>query len=236
MDNDIKRKKRPTGQRPKVWQDIVVKKPTITKTEVPQKKTAKFKLPKIPKLKLPKIPLSQKIKKTKVTKKSFLFVMVVVILATLSAAYYFSQNHQTIAGKNKGNTPYKATKLETGTPKYSTITPDKRKITWTKINPPGSDTAIYAYVDKIGDVLISVTEQPLPDEFKTKTAYKVEKLAKNYDANTKLTAGDTTIYVGTSVKDSIQSVILVKSNLLIMIKSKNIVSNQDWVNYVNSLK
>lgn len=236
MDNDIKRKKRPPNKQSKVWQDIIVKKPTANKTDIPQKKTAKFKFSITSKLILPKFSKPQRIRRIPLSKKNVMIVLAVVSLALLSATYYFSQNHRIIINKDKGNMPYKTTKLETGTPSYSTITPNRQKTTWTKISPPGSDTSIYAYVDKIGDVSISVTEQPLPDEFKTDTAYKIEKLAKNYDANIKLTAENTVIYVGTSVRDSIQSVILTKGNLLIMIKSKNIVSNQDWVNYINSME
>lgn len=234
MDSDIKHNKRSNGQRPKVWQDIVIKKPTVTKVETPQKKEKKTKHFKLPKL--TKIARPFKIKKIRVTKKSYVFVFAVVLLATFSAVFYFNQNRRIISGTNKGNKPYTVTKLETGTPDYSTVTPDNKKIVWTKISPPESDTAIYAYADKITDVPISVTEQPLPDDFKTETSYKIEKLAKSYDANTKLSADDISIYVGTSVRDSVQSVILVKNNLLIMIKSKNIISDQEWVNYVNSLE
>lgn len=235
MNNDIKQKKRLAAKRPRVWQDIVINKPPVEAKPNPKTPEPTFKSKFKFNLKLPKIP---KFKKIKLTRKS-MAVIVIVALSIISLTVYGfarSQNSSTINTNGKDNTPYKTTKLETGTPKYQTITPDKQDVTWTKISPPESDTAIYAYADKITDVPISVTEQPLPDDFKTETSYKIEKLAKSYDANTKLSADDISIYVGTSVRDSVQSVILVKNNLLIMIKSKNIISDQEWVNYVNSLE
>lgn len=122
-------------------------------------------------------------------------------------------------------------------PSFQTILPSGQSITslggWRRVTPPGEDP-VFAYVDTIDTVAISVSEQPLPDTFKRDTQAAVADLAKQYNATTKLKAGDTTIYVGTSAKGP-QSTILTKHNLLILIKSKSQVDNGSWTDYINSL-
>lgn len=122
-------------------------------------------------------------------------------------------------------------------PSFQTILPSGQSITslggWHRVTPPGEDP-VFAYSDTIDSVPISVSEQPLPDTFKHDTANAVADLAKQYNATTKLKAGDTAVYVGTSSKGP-QSTILTKHNLLILIKSKSQVDNTSWTDYISSL-
>jgi hypothetical protein len=101
---------------------------------------------------------------------------------------------------------------------YATILPEGRTISdlggWVRVSPEGT-TPVYAYNDTLTDIAISVSEQPLPDSFKTDSVAKVSELAKSYNASATLAIGDVTIYIGTSAKGP-QSVIFTKSNLLVI--------------------
>lgn len=120
---------------------------------------------------------------------------------------------------------------------YQTILPEGKSIDklggWKRVSPEGQ-TPVYAYVDKIGEASISVSQQPLPGSFIGKVDKEVAQLAKSYGATTELQADETKVYVGTSAKGP-QSVILSKNSLLIMIKSQKQIDNSAWVEYIKGL-
>lgn len=130
------------------------------------------------------------------------------------------------------------TKEVATTPTYKTVLPNKKSINelggWKRISPPEKDP-VFAYADTIGDVPVSISQQPLPESFKNNTDTQVAELAKKFNATTKIDAGDTAVYIGTSAKGP-QSAILAKANLLIMIKSEKKIANTAWANYAESLQ
>ena len=104
---------------------------------------------------------------------------------------------------------------------------------WQRFNPPNSDP-VFTYSDTIGKVPISVTEQALPKSLQPDLATKVAELAKGYNANTVVEAADVKVYIGTSNKGP-QSVIFVRHNVLVMIKSQSKIPNANWEHYATSL-
>ena len=124
---------------------------------------------------------------------------------------------------------------ETG---FQTITPTGKPISqlggWQRISPLNT-APVYAYADKIGDVVISVSEQPLPSSFDGDVENKVAQLATAYSATNTLDAKGTKVYIGTSAKGP-QSTIFTKNNLLILIKSQENIDNESWINYITSLR
>lgn len=122
-------------------------------------------------------------------------------------------------------------------PQYETILPVDKSIEklggWRRVSPPKSEP-VFAFSDKLDGVHIDVSQQPLPDSFKSDPAGKISDLAESYAANEKITAGDTTIYVGTSTKGP-QSAILTKFDLLILIKSQKKIDSNKWAEYVYKL-
>lgn len=123
-------------------------------------------------------------------------------------------------------------------PDFKTVLPARTSIDelggWQKMTPPNS-TPIYVYSDSIDDIAISVSQQTLPESFKTDTDTKVAQLAKAYNATTSLNAGNTKIYSGKSASGP-QSIIFTKNNLLVLIKSRGVIGNDAWVSYVEALK
>ncbi len=130
-----------------------------------------------------------------------------------------------------------AVPLTAKTPDYSTVLPKDRSITdlggWKRISPANSDP-VFAYADKLGDVTISVSQQPLPESFKAETGSKIAELAKQFSATDKLDASGTDVFIGTSAKGP-QSVIFTKNGLLVLIKSQQKAEDKSWITYVESL-
>lgn len=120
---------------------------------------------------------------------------------------------------------------------YQTVLPEGRSISalggWKRISPPGK-AAVYAYTDAINGIAISVSQQPLPATFKDDVEGEVANLAKKFDANDKLTAGNTKVYLGTSAKGP-QSLIFSKNGLLVLMKSQSEIDNSAWIDYIQSL-
>jgi len=164
---------------------------------------------------------------------SFLILVIIVITTVV---YLQSTNN---TAKTVGNTKIanKTGILSKGTPKYKTLLPAGKTIVqlggWTKVSPPDVDP-VYAFVDKIGDISINISQQPLPKIFQTNTDEQIATLASDFNAEEKLTIENTTVYIGTSAKGP-QSVIFTKNNLLILIKSSIQISNDKWTEYISSL-
>lgn len=125
-----------------------------------------------------------------------------------------------------------------GRPEYATVLPSGKPIEklggWKRISPPGKDP-VFAFADTIAGVPVSVSEQPLPANFKDDAAGQLAKLAEKFSATNKLESGNIAVYVGISVKGP-QSALLVKNDLLIMIKSQKKISDAAWKSYAASLK
>lgn len=128
--------------------------------------------------------------------------------------------------------------LQKGTPSYKTVIPAGKTIEqlggWTRVSPPDRE-AVYAYTDTLAGVQIAVSQQPLPDDFKEDPESSVAELASAYKAEQKLGGTSGTVHIGTSAKGP-QSVILAKSNLLILIKSDAPIPAAAWTEYINSLR
>lgn len=94
---------------------------------------------------------------------------------------------------------------------------------------------VVNYVDSIGGVEITVSQQPLPEGFKDNTEDKVKKLAEDFTANHVLATANPTAYLGTSAKGP-QTVIFAKKDLLVFIQSTSKIDDHDWAEYITSLK
>ena len=93
----------------------------------------------------------------------------------------------------------------------------------------------YAFDDQIAGTDITVSQQPLPQDFTSNPDQSVANLAQKYNATTKLSAGGTTIYTGHSAAGN-QTTIFTKNNLLVFITSKKTVANDRLTAYIQSLR
>lgn len=188
---------------------------------IPARKKSKRKL----KLKLPQL-----------SRKQVIVGLVCIALVALGGYQFFYKPKVAKLGPPPV-TPSVTTDKIIQKPNYPTVLPYGKTIEqlggWKKGSPPGRDP-YFAYSDKIGDVKISVTQQPLPQDFKQDSASAIEKLAKGYHADEKLTVGNIVAYLGTSGKGP-QSLIFAKNNLLILIVSTDKLTTQQWADYISSL-
>lgn len=128
-------------------------------------------------------------------------------------------------------------KPDTSSPTYDVVLPVRRTAEdlggWRRTSPADSEP-VYAYSDEIDDTGIIVSQQPIPDQHKGNVADWVEKVAKGFSATTVIEAGGTDVYIGRSARGP-QSLIFTKNNVLILIKSQKTISQEAWVQYINSL-
>ena len=165
-------------------------------------------------------------------------VMTIIGLLLIFVVYSLIQNRQTSPNTPTKSQSYSAQKdtLPKGNPSYGTITPDGKSPVngWSRVSPETSDP-VYAYADRIDSVSIIVSQQPLPKDFTSDTKNKVRDLATNYSAGEHLTIDNTDVYIGKSSNGQ-QSVVLTKSNLLILIKTNNTIDTGKILQYIESLK
>jgi hypothetical protein len=123
-------------------------------------------------------------------------------------------------------------------PTYPTLLPAYKTAQqlggWFLISPPGHNP-VYAFVDSLGGVSISVSEQPLPIDFQNSTVSKIALLAQSFGATEKISVNDLVAYIGTSAKGP-QSVIFTRSKLLILIKSSASLTSDQWIGYISKLQ
>lgn len=104
-----------------------------------------------------------------------------------------------------------------------------------RISPEGQD-AVYAFVDVLEGQQLNVSEQKVPEAFKQDRDAKLEKLAKDFQAVSVIQVDDTRVYHGVSEKTKVQSLIFVKDDLLVFIKSPQKFTDDIWVGYITNLK
>ena len=118
-------------------------------------------------------------------------------------------------------------------PSFQALLPTGKSINklggWTRVSPADHDPA-FSYDDTINDIAIKVSQQQL-----TNASQSVAEIAKAYNATDKITAQNTTVYIGTSFQGP-QSVLFAKGDLLVMIGSQATISHDDWISYINSLE
>jgi len=192
------------------------------------------KLPKLPKLPSAK-PLLSDIRHLKWNRRTQITSAVAVVFLLFIAPHFlFNAGKKNVTDASGGSVK---TQQLAQSPDYQTIVP-KGKSTddmgWQRVSPPNS-SAVFAYPDTINGVSVDVTQQPIPDSFKSNVDSSVASLAKSYNASEKIIAGTTPIYVGTSGADGPQSAIFTKDNLLVLVKTTSKVEEADWAKYVESL-
>lgn len=151
-------------------------------------------------------------------------VMITVGVAGLGFGIYRANTSQADMVSNK--------------PNFTALVPASKTIEqlggWEKLTGPNGD-AFYVFTDNVSGVNVNVSQQKLPGKFKSDLNNEMLNLARAYNANLKIDAGETKVYIGTSAKGP-QSVIFTKNGVLVLIKSWSTLENGDWIAYINSLE
>ncbi len=137
------------------------------------------------------------------------------------------------------NTVSGAGSIKDGPPDFTVLTPDNtpaRSLRGKTLTPPNNSSSFFSFNDTVNGVYLKVSEQPLPEALKDPGEDPIQGLAQGYNANRSITAGgDTTVYIGTSSK-GYQSIIFVKEGLLITIVSTAALNDDQWIQYIDSLR
>lgn len=101
---------------------------------------------------------------------------------------------------------------------------------------PSDRAPVYVIVDELGGIKINVSQQELPESFKSDIAGSTKKMAQDFQAANILKTDDTDVYHGWSARDGVHSIILVKEKLLLLVRAERQLSDAQIVDYVSSLK
>jgi hypothetical protein len=142
-----------------------------------------------------------------------------------------------VFGNNKGKgTEVTTGVLGTSAPEYKPVLPDgsEQGIADQQVRYD-SEKKVASYADTINGVPITVSQQPLPENFNNDPDEEVKKIALNFNATKEIKAGGLTGYLGTSAQGP-QSMILKKRSMLIFIFSQKTIPDNDWGIYIASLE
>ncbi|HSW98758.1 MAG TPA: hypothetical protein VLF71_02890 [Candidatus Saccharimonadales bacterium] len=165
-------------------------------------------------------------------------VVSAIVLLFLAPAAFRSPKPAPKASASPPKVAVLGTQPHIDQPPYATILPAGKTAQqlggWGRVSPKTSDP-VYAYADILKGIGITVSEQPLPDEFALSPQSRVTDLAKQFNATKALTTkAGTVAYIGTSTQ-GIQSIVATKQQLLILIRSEQTVPDTDWAAYLDSL-
>lgn len=172
-------------------------------------------------------------RKTMIITGSIVGVMVLLVVGKFTFLGGSSSGGQTAV---QGETTQESIELN-ATTDFEIIIPNfrtKEQLSIAKVSPPGAPAA-YAYLDVIGDDEVQVTQQELPEVFKTNQEKEFEEFALGFAADQRIDGEGFTAYVGTSERGP-QSVVAIKNERLVLIKSTKVIDNQLWSQYMVSLE
>ncbi len=97
------------------------------------------------------------------------------------------------------------------------------------------DKQISSYQDTINGVNLTITQQALPEKFKSNTAEEIKAFATAQNFKDSLSVDNGVAYVGMSAFGP-QSVVYQKDQTLIFIQSVKKIPNGTWIKYLNGLQ
>jgi len=183
-------------------------------------KKAKTSLPNLKKISLPTV------------KKKYLAGVAGLIIVIVTVPLVISQTKD----KSGGNS---------GTSEEQAISDQKPSVAQFKVFMPSDvnstqarydqDKQISSYQDTINGVNLTITQQALPEKFKTNTAEEIKSFATAQNFKDSLSVDKGVAYVGMSAFGP-QSVVYQKDQTLIFIQSVKKIPNSTWVKYLNGLQ
>lgn len=94
---------------------------------------------------------------------------------------------------------------------------------------------VASYNDVLKDVPITVSQQPLPAKFVKDPTGEIANLAKEINANDKISTSDATAYAGISIKGP-QTVVFTKNDLLVFILADKKIDQLAWADYIEKMQ
>ena len=100
-----------------------------------------------------------------------------------------------------------------------------------RISPDDAD-ASYTYLDRFTDsgTIFRVTQQQVPENF------NLQEVATDFQATSIIQVDDITVYHGYSERGRVQSLLFIKEDVLVTIRSSEKFDDDQWASYVISLQ
>jgi hypothetical protein len=125
------------------------------------------------------------------------------------------------------------------TPEFDTVLPKGKTAEqlggFARISP-GDKDPVYGFADTYQGYLINITQQKMPSTFKGNEEAKLEEIAKSYQANSIIQIDENRVYHGYAQNAKVQSLIFIKNDLLIFIRSPQKLSDEAWASYIIALE
>lgn len=101
---------------------------------------------------------------------------------------------------------------------------------------PADRAAVYTFVDSVKGIRVVVSQQIIPDNFKPDIAASIEKMARDFQATNVIEVDGAPVYYGWSERDGVQSIILEREGLLMLIRADSQLDSVDIESYIVSLR
>ncbi len=120
-------------------------------------------------------------------------------------------------------------------PTFAVLYPADKKelVAVTRKTPNGQ--LLHTYKDTVEGIEVEVTQQELPESFKSAPNVELEKIAKNFQATDIIQIDEAFVYHGLDEKTRVQSLFTIKNDTLISIRSAEKLLDDTWAAYILSL-
>jgi hypothetical protein len=178
--------------------------------------------------------LPLKLKETTVRQRTLLAIaLCIVITGTAALKLNIKSDSSAEVSKASNGAGQAGVPVATHDPEFDTVLPQSRDIKKEQIfYDPVRKFAKYD--DEVDTVKVTISQQPLPEAFKSDPAGKVKSLAEGFSATEKLSVGQQDMYYGRSEKGP-QTLILSKNNVLIFIATTQPVEKEALKLYASDL-
>ncbi len=104
------------------------------------------------------------------------------------------------------------------------------------VSPPENEP-VYAYIDKIEEVEIRISQQKMPESFAAEQETKLADVAKDFQATNIIQIDEMKVYHGFTEKfGGVQSLVFIKKDVMVFISSAKKLSDDTWAGYILSLQ
>ena len=117
-------------------------------------------------------------------------------------------------------------------PPGKTLDSYKKKVA--RKSPDGSK--ILTFIEVLDGVDVQISQQQLPASFKADSIGELAKVATAFQANSVIQIDGQKIYHGYSERSRVQTLIMVRNNLLVFLVSSKKLEDTTWVGFINGLK
>jgi len=187
---------------------------------------------------------------TYVRRQPLLTKAIAVVFVSLLAGgmYQFSSNDNPasvneVAGvvdsqKSESGQQNSIGELPKETPRFTILTPSGKTYAdfdIVRVSPEGNDP-VYTFIDMVETSEVSVSQQEVPKSFEYNKSVELERVAKEFQAIDVIQIDSMKVFHGVSDKNKQQSLIFIKGDLLVFIKSPQKLSDEAWAGYILNLK